>query len=106
MPSPGKESAHRGERVHRLARRLMVLLHIEVHHLIDIECFHAAGNRRSHGVADEIPHVRVAHNMGIGAEDLTLLGVLNVHFDCCQSAFPRHREEVVEHFERIEVFLL
>ena len=83
----------------------MVNFQIEVEHLIEIEGVDA-GDGHAQRVADEIAHVMILEEGGILGEDGTLLGLFDVGFERHQSVFAGLVEQVVHHFQGVDVGLL
>ena len=81
MPRPGSAVGHRGERVDRLSRFVMMHLHVQLHHLIHVERLHAAGDGHAQRVADKVPGMMVVEELGIVFEEFALLRLFHVHFD-------------------------
>ena len=82
----------------------MVLhIHIEFHHLIDVEWIDAAGDGHAHGVAGEIAHAAIGEEGRKLLEDFALLRRLNIAFNREHAFAADLVEEFVHHFERVEV---
>ena len=64
MPKSGKRIGHGAQCLHRLGGVVMMHVHIEFHHLVEIEGFDAAADRHAHGVADEIANVMIFQKAG------------------------------------------
>ena len=84
-PQAGKGIRHRAERRYRLVDRLVVHLHVEIHHLVDIERIHASRHRHPHRVADKVARMMVLREERILVEDRALLRLLDVRLQRHQS---------------------
>jgi DNA/RNA-binding domain of Phe-tRNA-synthetase-like protein len=59
----------------------MMNVHVQFHHLVDIEGARAARDRHAHGVAHEISNVMVFSEGRVLREQRTLLRLLDIRFD-------------------------
>ena len=103
MPKSGKRIRHGAQCLHRLGGIVMVYVHIQLHHLVEIEGFDAAADRHAHGVADEIANVMIFDEGGILRQDRALGRILDVCFERDQSILARLVQQVVHHLQRFEI---
>jgi hypothetical protein len=83
----------------------MMNFEIEVEHLIEIEGVDA-GDSHAQGVADEIAHVMILEEGWILSEDGTILGLFDIGFESHESVFAGLVEQVIHHFQSVDVGLL
>src|SRR5260370_577890 len=77
---------------------------IEVEHLVQIEGIHSS-NRHTQGITDKITDVMVFENGWAFGEQLTLVRLFHITFEGHQPVFTGLVQQVVHHFEGIDVSL-
>ena len=83
----------------------MVNFEVEVEHLVEVEGVDA-GDGHAQGVADEVAHMVILEEGGILGEDGTLLWLFDVGFEGHESVFASLVEQVVHHFQGVDISLL
>ncbi|OLE14863.1 MAG: hypothetical protein AUG89_00120 [Acidobacteria bacterium 13_1_20CM_4_56_7] len=100
-----KRIGHGGKGRSRLARITVLNFEIEIEHLIQVERIYTC-NRHAKRIADEIPNVMVLHERGILRKYCTLFRFFDVIFQGHQAVLAGLVEQVVHHFQRIDIGLL
>src|ERR1035437_5542426 len=101
----GQGIGHGAEGGGGLSGILMVNLEVEVEHLVEIEGIDA-GNGHAQGVADEIANVVVLEEGGILGKNSAFLRLFYVGFEGHQAVFAGLVEQVVHHFQSVDIGLL
>src|ERR1017187_2369948 len=83
----------------------MVDLHIQLHHLVDIEWFHCATGCRAQCVADEVAHMMIFDYGWEGRECLALFRSFQILLDGCQTFPARTVEQVEQHLQGVQIKL-
>ena len=85
----------------------MVLhLHVQLHHLVDVEGLDAAGDHHAQRVADEVAGVVILQERGKFGEELALLRHFDVLLDGEIAFAPRLGEHAEHHAQRLEIAVL
>ena len=83
----------------------MVDFHVEIEHLVEVEGVES-GNGHAERVANEVANVMVLEECGILGKDLTFIGLFDVGLEGHEPVFAGFIEEVVHHFQGVDVGLL
>ncbi len=78
---------------------------IEIHQLIELECFHSA-DCHTHAVAEKVSNVMVFQKLGVFGKDRTLVRSLYVAFQRHEALPPGFVQKLVSYFEGFHVALL
>ncbi len=105
MPRPGKGIGHSAEGGGGRDGILVVNFEVEIEHLVEIEGVDA-GDGHAERVTDEIANVMVFEEGWVLGEDLTFFRLFHVGLEGHEAVFACLVEEVVHHFQRVDVGLL
>src|SRR5712691_2133118 len=100
----GQGIGHAGEGGSRQPGAVVMNLEIEVEHLVQIEGIHSS-NRHTQGITDKVTDVMVFENGWAFGEQLTFVRLFHVTFEGHQPVFTGLVQQVVHHFEGIDVSL-
>ena len=78
-------------------------LHVEVHHLVQVERIDAPGDRHAQRVADEVPGVMVLEKLWILGKYRALVRLFDIGLNRQQSVLSRLVQELVAHLQRFQV---
>lgn len=94
---------HGGKPGNRQASFVVVDIHIEFHHLVDIEGFNAATGGHANGVANKMLHVMILEEAGIFGKHRTLFGIVAIGFQRHQAFLAGAGEKLKKHFHYFHV---
>src|SRR5579864_1728421 len=83
----------------------MVNFQVEVQHLVEVESIHT-GDGHAQRVADKIANVVILEECRVLGKNSTLLRLFDVGFQGHESIFAGLVEQVVQHFQSVDIGLL
>src|ERR1017187_8251199 len=83
----------------------MVNVHIQLHHLVDIERFDCAGGSHAQRVADEAADMTILDYGRKSTECFALFRRFEILLDGCQTFAARTVEQVKQHLEGVQIEL-
>src|SRR5215472_6706201 len=78
-------------------------LHVQLHHLVNIERVKCSRNGHAQRIANKVPAVMVVQELRIPLEDLAFIRLLNVILERYQPIFPPLIEQLKNHLQRRQI---
>jgi hypothetical protein len=100
----GKRIGHRTESSGRLRGIVVVDFQVEIEHLVKIKGINSSDSHAQR-VTHKIANVMVFQECGIFRKDRTFFGFFDVGLQGHQSFFPRLVEQVIHHFQSVDIGL-